>query len=421
MHFAMNIGPPQFKFQQSPNTAIRVSWTVWLIALCAALAFTFARFGRASRVVTYNSLAHRVSDKVERFIFMLAAPDYTHMFSVVVFRIETDVPDEFFVDADLTILRYRQQSQLTIPIQASARSGTNRLFATGLFSFDAILSQVSVSGNIKNIKGVVVSYVMGDPEFTREMYAIRYVCMCISAVCAFVYIFGNIFYANSRAKMVSILTSICLILSVAANCPIIYHFNSSEMLVVHCFDSLSRGFLSAFTLVALFLFVYDMNGGKSPEFVLLMSMLFILGHSIGFLVTDTRILTSLFDANIDVWMFFMSISVTGKVVLFSLLIYQNILAITVSRKFDKPLVYAYAMCTVLLIASNIGQGLWYFFHSYGHYALDFLGDYLLQTLISLVYADIHWFLSPIRKMSLMEQHIRSARLDFPNIGDETDG
>ena len=422
MTFAMNIGPSMFKFQQPVALLIRMSCVVWVVALGMAGWFTVSRFGRASHEVTYNAVSHRVSDKVERFLFMLSPPNYTQMFSVLVVRIETEVPDEFYVDADLTLLWYRAPRQLTIPMQATARSGTNRLFATGLFSYDAIMSQVSVSGNVRNIRQVVIKYVLGDAEFAREVFVIRFVCMCVSAVCAFAYVVDNVIVWKCRAKLAVALTSICLVLSVVANCPMIYSYRFNRYFVVHCIDSVARGVFGAFNIIALFLFVYNLNGGKSPEFVLLMSILFLLGHAVGFLVTDTRILALFFDANIDVWMFFMSISVTGRIVLFALLLYETAATMHLARSVDKPLVYSYALCAVCLIGTNIGQAFWYFSHSYGNYALDFFGDYLLQTLISLIYADLHWIHPPpLRKMSFIEHHFQSTPLGFPDIGDETDG
>jgi hypothetical protein len=299
-------------------------------------------------------------------------------------------PSTFGVDADLSCQWYRRPSQALLPVQIFARPGVNRLFSTGLVSYDSILSQIHIYGEISTITSLELCYILGNTEFCREAFAIRLILAVFSGLCLLCYSISLLSFAQGDVKMEQALSIASLLISVFANCPVQSIDRFQQSFIVHCLNSSLRGILGSFNTVCLFLFVFHANGGEIIGFAFLMSLLYILTHSIQIITSDTRILAFLFDGNLDVWMFFVSVSLMGRIALFALQIYHARFACLCAWTSHRHLAAAYTFMIAIQVAVAVLQGMFYYVNGYGNFALDFFADYLLQTFFAFAFADLHW-------------------------------
>jgi hypothetical protein len=335
---------------------------------------------------------------------MLPPPNYTNTFSILLLHITGSPPSTFAVDADLSCQWYRRPSQALFPVQLFARPGVNRLFSTGLVSYDSILSQIHISGEISTITSLELCYILGNGEYCRETFAIRSVLAVFSSLCLLCYSVSLLAFAQGGVKMEHMLSLASLLVSVCANSPLHSVDRFRRSFIVHCLNSSLRGIFGSFNTVCLFLFVFHANGGEMIGFAFLMSLLYILGNSIQIVTSDTRILALLFDGNLDVWMFFVSVSLMGRIGLFTLQIYHALFACSCGWTARRHLATAYAFMIAIQVAVAVLQSMFYYVNGYGNFALDFFADYLLQTFFAFAFADVHWP-QVQRKMPLVDQHL----------------
>jgi hypothetical protein len=351
-------------------------------------------------------------------LFMLPAANFTNQYSILQLHVLAPGIDTFSVDAELNCQWYQQPSQSVIAIQLYGRAGLNRLFSTGLFSYDSILSQVHITGDIRLIRSVEIRHIVGNPDFAREIFVIRSVCSGVSFLCLLLYCVSLVMFLRFGIRVEQILSAASLFLAVVANIPINLTNQHYRNVLAVCFNSFFRGLFRSFNTVGLFLFVFRMNGGDVMGFAFLMSLLFIVGNAIQIVTNDTRILNLLFDGNMDVWMFFVSVSLMGRAALFALQIYHAFF----SRGGRTPLSTVHCGLILLEVTTAVCQGTVYYANTYGNFALDFFGDYILQTFFAFAFADMHWpQVPPVRKMSLVEQHMVTEDLRFPPAGDMDGG
>lgn len=416
MTFGRSAGPFAYKFERQSLCSIKVSVSVYVAVLGVALSYTFLRMDTSWSEMRYQGMTKSTSPNTTDTLLMLPPPNYTNYFSIVFLEIVADSQEEFNIDADLSLQWYRMPSQLTIPIEFVTTSGVSRLFATGLFSYDALLSQIHVSGDVSLIKSIDVRYILGNPDFIEETIVVRLIMCFTSFLCLIVYL-GCLFgFSKGKVRLEQILTVVSLVISILANCPIKFTYLLNRDWIIHCANLVLKGIFNSYNHAALFVFLYALNGGENLAFAMIMSMLFVCGNAAQVVVNDTRILALLFGANIDIWMFFLSISIMSRVGLFALQVYNLIIAVHV-YKHSKPLIYGYAALIILGAAMNIWEATMYYVDGFGNYALDFLNDYVMQTFFAFVYADLHWPQpSSLRQISFMET---TMVLDFPNI-DEVD-
>jgi hypothetical protein len=115
-------------------------------------------------------------------------------------------------------------------------------------------------------------------------------------------------------------------------------------------------------------------------------------------------------------MFFVSISVIGRISLFILQVYQIFSAYHSSNTARKSLIRGYALLVALQIVTLALQVALYYINGYGNFALDFFGDYMLQTFFAFMFVDIYWPQIPLqRKLPLKEQLVELEDLHFPPV------
>jgi hypothetical protein len=413
MTHPLTVAPLVFKFHSSSLQSATISYLSYIVVLAGSIAYTHFRFGTSSAMYSYGGLQIQEAPNVSCLLFMLPPPNFTNQLSILQLKIVAPRNATLSLDAELSCQWYRRPSQAVIPVQRSGGLGVNRIFSTGLFSYDSILSQVHISGDVQLVKSVEVLYVMGSPDFSRETFAIRWICSASSFACLVIYCISLGAFLRTGIQVEQILAVGSLLLSAAANLPIEFSNQRYRNLGLHCCDSFFQGLFGSYNTVSLFLFVFRLNGGKVIGFAFLMSLLFIVANAIQIVTGDTRILNLVFDGNMDIWMFFVSASVMGRIGLFVLQIYHGIFPYCCSRSAKSHVNAAYCVGIALEIVTSLLQGAVYYVDGHGNFALDFFGDYLLQTIFAFVFADIHWpAVPPVRKTSLMAQHVGTGNLQF---------
>jgi hypothetical protein len=350
---------------------------------------------------------------------MLPPPNFTNIFSIVLLNVTTAAAASFSLDAVVSCQWYRRPSQAVFSVQMYGRPGVNRLFSTGLFSYDSVLCQIHVSGEIAPITSLDVRYVLGDLDFCRESVLVRWVLAAFAVVCFVSYAISLVAFSQGF-RVEQLLSLISVLICALANCPIEFTNPYQRSIVVHCLNAFFRGVFGSFNTVCLFLFVFLLNGGEVLGFAILMSLLYVLGNSIQTVTNDTRILKLFFDGNMDVWMFFVSVSLMGRIGLFTLQVYHALVAYYCSRAGRRQLTVVYSGMIALEIGVAVLQGTVYYVNGYGNFALDFFADYLLQTFFAFVFVDVHWpQVQTIRKVPLIDQHMGIEDVHFAAAFGET--
>jgi hypothetical protein len=387
-----------------------------LSILMVCISFTIRHLDTASTTHVYDEFQFPETANTSYLLFMLPPPNYTNGFSVVQLNVSSTRDTGFVIEAELTCQWYARPKQSVLDIQLFGHTGVNRLFSTGLFSYDAILSQIHISGDISLITSIQILNVLGNPDFFKQTLSIRWILAISSALCFFFYFAALLLFSRGRLQVEQLLSIAAPLIAFWANLPFEFSEKYAGNMIAHYLSALSRGLLSSYNTVALFLFALGLNGGEIMGFSFLMSLLFIMGNTLQSATGDTRVLKVFFDGNLDVWMFFVSISVIGRITLFILQIYQIFSAYHWSSLVRKSLIKGYALLVSLQIGTLVLQAAVYFARGFGNFALDFFGDYLLQTFFAFMFVDIHWpQIPPQRKLPLKEQLVELEDLRFPAV------
>jgi hypothetical protein len=190
--------------------------------------------------------------------------------------------------------------------------------------------------------------------------------------------------------MEQLFSLIALMIGIIANLPIECTDKFHHSFAIYCANSWFKGMFGSYNTVCLFLFAFHANGGEVLSFAFWMSLLYILGNSIQVVTNDTRILALFFDGNLDVWMFFVSVSLMGRIGLFTLQSYHALFAYYGGSTAKRNILRAYGLMIGLQMAVVGMQGLFYYVNGFGNFALDFFADYVLQTVFAWEFADVHW-------------------------------
>jgi len=327
---------------------------------------------------------------------MLPPPNFTNQFAIIQLDFLTSRASTFGIEAEFSCQWYRRPSQSVVLFQVDGHPGVNRVFSTGLFSYDSILSQIHIYGELSSIKSIEIRYTLGNPDFTQECYIIRWISSSASFLCFILYSANLLSFIRYGIQVEQLLSSAALLVSSIANIPITYSNRHYRNVAAHCVSSFCQGVFSSYNTVALFLFLFRMNGSDILGFAFLMSLLFIVGHALQIVMTDTRILNMFFDGNMDIWMFFVSVSLMGRIGLFTLQIYHAAFAYWKRPRAHVSALYVAAIA--LEIGAALAQGAVYCVNGHGNFALDFFADYLMQTALAFAFADLHWpVMAPVRK------------------------
>jgi hypothetical protein len=422
MTFPPNVDPMVFKFQYPSLYSTKLSSVFSITVLMFAITFTIRHLSSSSSTYSYDELQIHEASNTTYVLFMLPPPNYTNVFAIVLLNLSADGAEPFSIDAELSCQWYVRPKQSVVSVQLFGHPGINRIFSTGLFSYDAVLSQIHISGDISSIKSVQVLYILGTPEFCERSIFTRLVLSVSSAILFILYLFALISFSRGRLQLEQVLSLVSVLIAAFANLPLEFTNSYFGNLVVHYVSSFMQGLFSSYNTVALFLFAFSANGGDILGFSFLMSLLFILGHTLQTATSDTRVLKLFFDGNMDIWMFFVSISLMGRIALFCLQVYQVISASQCQKSSRRTLIKGYSMMIGIQIATSVLQASVYYVKGYGNFAIDFFGDYLLQTMLAFMFVDVHWPQIPSgRKLSLREQLVALEDLHFPAVDDGSVG
>lgn len=377
--------PSAFEQQDAVHVCNRGAVVIWTTALVAASVFTVYEFNRSSREVLYEGLSHIESANTSRFLFTLPGPRYTHAQSVIVLNIDGTTVKEFNVDADVNFQWHRRPSQLVVSIGIIAHTGRNRLMSTGFFSYDSILLQNHIMGDITAIRHVEVRYILGDVDFVSKTVIIRTVCSCAAVLC----IIACLLTREEKVRIEQVITFLSLVISVFANCPIKLTYRMNRNLIIHCANLGLKGLFASFNVVVLCLLAWNVDGGHAYISTLITVVLFISGSVAEAIISDTRVFTLLFEGSLYL-QDLLTVVVSASHFLLLLITFVGLWKLAREKTDAKGNVYVYVLCCWLFACASAFQLYLTYKTSHRNYAFDFFADYMLQTIFAFVLVDLHW-------------------------------
>jgi hypothetical protein len=236
-----------------------------------------------------------------------------------------------------------------------------------------------------DVESLRVVTVQNESTFGTKAIRIRIILSLTSILLAVVYAL-SLCGLRDTVRFQQTLSLIAVCISAIANFPFVIIF---DHLVVNVVESIFCGAFCAFNLICLFCFL-QLTNSQNFHFVLPISALFLMAQAMAVMTSDTTLLSHYFENNNVISVFFLSITVLSTTGYAALLIKNLLAALCRSRTTRKHLFLAYGVAVCFALGPLVGEAVLFVVSGYGNFAVDFCVHYLTQTLLTFLYADLHW-------------------------------
>jgi hypothetical protein len=375
---------PAFKFNQSFKVNIFTSLLFVPIAFVLIMAFAISNL--QSESATYDGLIVRESQNTSSFSFVLPIPRSHFLSYLVILKIESAFPDSFYsINAEMFCQWFDVPSRKIHRKLLNVARGEYPLFVTSVDSYRSLLLVIQImdlSG--RHFESVQIVTVQNKVEFQRRAKGLRMICFFVSLVLGIFYAVALRYLAEPPLRSQQILTLASLGLSALVNLPMAGLVKTTTIVAL---DRGLCGAFSAFNLVCLFCFLQTPS---TVRFVLPICVLFIMAAAMLWITGDTTLLSCHFNDNSAVWVFFLSVSGTATAGYSALLLWRLLSAFCRARTTQKHLLLAYALATFIALACTGVEALMFAIRGFCPVSISFSAHYLAQSLLSALFADIHW-------------------------------
>jgi hypothetical protein len=382
---------PAFKFEQSFKLDIFTSLFLSILIFVGIIGFTVTNLKSSVQTLTYSGLLMRESDNSSFLVVVLPTPQVSQLSYHVLIDLQSSFPDRFYsVEAHMFCQWYDLPARVIRQTLPNVTDGQHRLFSTSVTSYSSLLIQIHVTdlfgGGVDSLRVVTVQ---NESTFGAKAIRVRIVLSLTSVVLTVIYALSLSALRNPvRPQQIMTLIAVCI--GAIANFPFVI---LSDRLIVTVIESIFCGGFCSFNLICLFCFLQP-TPTQDLHFVLPISSLFLIAQSMAVVTSDTTILSHYFENNNVVSVFFLSITVLSTTGYAAILVKNLLAALCRSRTTRKHLFLAYGVAVCFALGPLVGEAVLFVVTECGNSAVDFCVHYLTQTLLTFLYADLHWPLCP---------------------------
>jgi hypothetical protein len=391
-----------FKFNQAFKMNIFVSLLLSPVAFVPTIGFAISHL--EPEILTYDGLLTR-EPNASYLSVVLPTPRSRRFSYLVLLDIGSRQPDSFYsVSAEMFCQWFDVPARMIRRSLGNVSDGRYPLFQTSIASYRSLLLLVRVAdlggGALESAR---VATLQGPPAFQAHALALRVISSILCAALAAAYAVAVTCLAAFQSQQ--LFTIGALAVAALANFPIAQVVPSMPTFLIEC---VLCGAFSSLNLVCLVCFLQAANA-RNFHFVLPISGLFLMAQVMLIVTGDTTVLATYFQNNQVVWVFFFSVTAVGTAGYAMLLFWRLLLALCRARTTQKHLFVAYTVAAFVALAPPGVQFLMFAINGFCPFAVEFAARYPAQTLLAVLYADVHWPL-PTSDITEDEEQLRGKTL-----------
>lgn len=402
-------GQPEFKFEQTLDLYHLISLFVSSLAFILIISYTFHKYNSSIITTNFKGLLTRDTNNIFYFIEVVPPPTKERQELVTFFNLQIKKKARISIDASIVYQWKNHQPYILQQNFNNISAGVYKLLHTKVFVYDSLIIQLKIdvqSDNFLYDSAEIIDLILNEEElypqsfislstihknyqFGQNSTYMRITYFAVSLLTLILFIYSIQFF--DRFHSISIrfeqyLTLFALVLSILANFPFSHFFNT---LTFHFTELFFVGSLNALNVVSFYLFVHKANG-QNVHNVIPISILFIFSESFWYITSDSAFLYLFFDNNTFVELFFMISSIIGNVGFVAFFFHAISSSLCSRRAIRKKLFVSYLFAIGALLFVLAINGIDYAFNGFTNFAFSFASDYMAQTFLALLFADLHW-------------------------------
>jgi hypothetical protein len=392
-----------FKFNQSFKLNIFLSLLLSPLAFVLTIGFAISHV--EPEILSYDGLLTRETSNLSYLSVVLPVPRSPRFSYLVLIDLDSLQPDSFYsISAEMFCQWFDMPAKLIHRRLPNISVGNHPLFQTSIASYRSLLLLI----HIEQLSGFPfssarVTTLQSSPAFRSDALSLRVISSILSAALAAFYTLAVAFLAPANFQSQQLFTIASLAVAALANFPLAQFLPSMRTFLIEC---ALCGALSSLNLICLVCFLQAANS-RNFHFVLPISGLFLMARVMLIVTSDTTVLSHYFDNNHVVWVFFFSVTAIATAGYALLLISRLLLALCRARTTQKHLFVAYTVAAFVALVSAGVEFLMVAIKGFCPFAIEFAVRYPAQTLLAVMYADVHWPL-PTGEIAEDQEQLRSG-------------
>lgn len=389
-----------------------ISFLLFLFALLSSIIYTISKFDSSIQEWTLKG-QQTITNPNELSLFLSVPqikPD--QLFSVFFIDISSSTKDSYEVYTIVNMNSSATSKHLYYQNNSTMKSGSYIFFSTDFLHNDVYTVHAIVNGNVSNIQSLNIRIVHSVSSFGEIVNKLRKGCAIFSGISLICFAISIILFTKKSTRYEQYHILFLLLLAAFANIPF-SQFEYNRFLL-HSIDNIFRGAFSASNLIAIFCFLYLINGGENLSIALIISFLYIFAESMSELTDDSLLLANFFSSNLVVYMFFFISSLMTKICIFGVSVFYIMRQYFCfhNRNTNFGIFTILVFATLIELVPNVFQAYIVLLHGCRNNAFDFFQKYLVQTITTFILAFVFWPVQITNPQSLDSTQIKGNPEDL---------
>ena len=380
------------KFDFLKFDSLVVSVLCYITLFIISITFIVRNYFSCDLLTTYEGVQYKETDNSYYVIASIHSPKEKQTFSTFFIELWSHSSTTFEITSDILCQWNHAPSAILRQVLPQAKSGKNRVYSTGLFNYDSVLLQIRITGQVSELSNVALTVSHTSPSFFSLENKLTSLFSTICLTTLILYLFAFLFLAHKQKRKTEHYFVIAsLFLSIfGIKRPNEENNINDDVILSYLINLLFHGIYQSINFVILFCLIILSTTQESLVVPILLSTLYILASGLNEITQDSAILSTYFDNNDALWVFFMSITIVSQAILLFFGLFRLINEIIQNMCFTKPVVYLLMFLVINQIISVMSMNIFNLVKGYMNSALTFYSRYLSHFITTIILADIYW-------------------------------
>ena len=259
------------KYDNSSWESIFTSFISIIGIVILSILYIFNQISNSDIIAKYEGAQQKQSENLQYLVVMIPLPKSDHSYSTFFLELigNSSQIEYFSIEAEVFCQWEYSPASLVRQIIPEAVFGLNRIYSTGLFSYDSLLTQIHITGNLSLLNRVVITVVHSSSDFGKISQKLRKVFASISFIALISFIAASIYIKYNSFALEHILTMISLIVSIFTNFPILFSRFQFGTILIYSLDLSLSGVFQSLNLTILLCLINNSLGSQSTYFIFL--------------------------------------------------------------------------------------------------------------------------------------------------------
>ena len=380
------------KFDFLSADTLVVSILCYILFFLISITFISRNYHSCDLLSHYDGVQLQESATKYYIIASIHSPKEKQTFSTFFIELFSNPDPSYQITADILCQWNHAPSAMLRKSLPQAKAGKNKVYSTGLFNYDSVLFQIHLNGDLSKLSRVTITLAHTSPEFFAYCNRLQGLFAKISAVAFVLYLFSLLFlFGKQRRKLEHYFVLISLVLSIQGlNSRNEESDLTNDSIISYAIDLLFHGLYQSINYIVLYSLIILSTTQESLIVPLLLSTLYIMAAALNEVTQDSAILSTYFDNNDALSVFFYSITLVSQAALLFYSLYKLIVEISQSLLFTRPVIYFLMLLVLNQLCALLSSNIFHLMKGYVNSALLFYSRYLSHFITTIILADIYW-------------------------------